>query len=124
MSFVCDSWDVGIIGLLPLSVSPIIQPSVVVCPPTLVRKTALKEAHDTSRAWSRIAISHLQLPIEIRPGAVGAASVLFRKAYGTELIAYSCRDPSSMREHLTSSRSSVSSSVGAPSSWNPALPNA
>ena len=46
-------------GLLPLSVSPIIQPSVVVCPPTLVRKTALKEAHDPSRAWSRIAISRL-----------------------------------------------------------------
>ena len=47
----------------------VIQPSVVVCPLTLIRNTALKEAHYPSCTWGRIAVPRLQLPIETRPRA-------------------------------------------------------
>ena len=80
-------------GPLSLSVSTVSQPSVVVPPLTIAGKAALKEAHDPSRAWSRIAIPRLQLPIEICTGAVRATSVAFRKHYRTELIACGYRNP-------------------------------
>ena len=76
-----------------MSISTIIQPLVVVRPLVLARKTTLKKAHDPSRAWSRIAIPRFQVPIEGRPGAVGASRVVSRKPCPTELIADSCCHP-------------------------------
>ena len=68
----------------------VIQPSVVVSPLTLVLKSTLKQTHDASRTWGRIAVPRLQLPIEIRPGAVWVSGVSTRKQYRAELIAYRC----------------------------------
>ena len=71
----------------------LVQASVVICPPTLACKTTLEEPQYSSRTWGRIAEPLLQLPVEIRPVAVGVASVVIREPYSSQLVACSCCDP-------------------------------
>ena len=68
----------------------VIQPLVVVGPLTLVLKSTLKQTHYASCTRCRIAVPRLQVPIEIRPGAVWVSGVRTRKQYCAELIANRC----------------------------------
>ena len=71
----------------------VIQPSVVLCPPTLFVETTMKEPHYASCARCRIAVPFFQLAKEICSGLIRASGIIVRDPDRAQLVTYSHRNP-------------------------------